>query len=157
MNRKIFLIFSLFMIISLTPLFSQQDDNSGPGSKSAEAFAIIPNLEPEESSDIDISRTKSIFKTNVKSCKIYLNGNFQGISNLTLTNLIEGFYLMRVEKEGYISQENFVYIERGKEKSFFIELQPKEKKQDEKTSAESEKSDTNETPESAETPAGAEG
>ena len=64
---------------------------------------------------------------------------------------------MRVEKEGYISQENFVYIERGKEKSFFIELQPKEKKQDEKTSAESEKSDTNETPESAETPAGAEG
>lgn len=128
--KRILFIFGLISFLSLAPSFAQQSQSGEEaGADSAEAFAIIPNLEAEETADLDISRIRVIFKTNVKACRIYLNGNFQGVSKLTLNNLIEGFYLLRVEKDGYKSQENFIYAERGKEKSFYIELEPNEETQ----------------------------
>ena len=126
MKRSIF-IFSLITFLSFSPLFAQQvADSSQAGSDSQDAFAIIPNLEPEEVKDIESSRTKVIFKTNVKNCRISLNHEFQGYSKLSLLNLVEGFYLLRADKEGYDYQEKFVYVERGKEKTFYIELEPNE-------------------------------
>ena len=112
-------------------VFAQQSQNEEvAGADSADAFAIIPNLEPEESADIDISRVRVIFKTSTKNCRIYLNGNFQGISKLTLNNLVEGFYLLRTEKDGFKTQENFIYAERGKAKTFYVELEPTEETQE---------------------------
>lgn len=130
MKRTIFVIFGLIGFLSFSTVFAQQVTSSEePGSESADAFAIIPNLEAEESKDIEESRTKVIFKANVKNCRIYLNQNFQGLTKLSLNNLMEGFYILRAVKEGYKYQENFVYIERGKEKTFYIELQPDEETQ----------------------------
>ena len=130
MKRSIFILFGLITFLSFSQISAQQvEDSSQPGSDSADAFAIIPNLEPEEVKDIEVSRTKVIFKTNIKNCRIYLNQNFQGYSKLSLSNLVEGFYLLRAEKEGYDYQEKFVYVERGKEKTFYVELQPNEETQ----------------------------
>lgn len=123
--KRILILFALISVFSLSAVFAQE--SSEPGSDSQEAFSFIPNLEPEESKDIDISSTKVIFKTNVKSAKIYLNQNFQGVTKLTLNNLIEGFYLLRAVKEGYKYQEYFVYIERGKQRTYYVELEPEEK------------------------------
>lgn len=129
MKRNI-IIYGLIGFLSLSTAFAQQvTDSSEAGSDSQDAFAIIPNLEAEEVKDIEQSKSRVIFKTSVKNCRIYLNQDFQGYSKLTLKNLVEGFYLLRVEKEGYDYQENFVYVERGKEKSFYIELQPNEETQ----------------------------
>lgn len=129
MKRSIF-IFGLITFLSFPAVFAQQvADSSQAGSDSEQAFSIIPNLEPEEVKDIEVSRTKVIFKTNIKNCRIYLNQNFQGYSKLSLSNLVEGFYLLRAEKEGYDYQEKFVYVERGKEKTFYVELQPNEETQ----------------------------
>ena len=89
----------------------------------------VEELEAEETKDVPSGKSKAIFKTNVKSCMIYINGNNQGRSNLTLSNLIEGYYLLRVEKDGYKTQENFVYIENGKAKTFYVELQMDEETQ----------------------------
>ena len=137
--KRIFFIFTIFSIISLSPIFaedsSKSESNSSEnsenkaGADSAEAFAIIPELEAEETKDVPSGKSKAIFKTNVKSCMIYINGNNQGRSNLTLSNLIEGYYLLRVEKDGYKTQENFVYIENGKAKTFYVELQMDEETQ----------------------------
>lgn len=134
MKRKTILILSLISILPVALLSAQENENpssqesaSEPGKNSAEAFAIIPNLEPEESSDLDPYHTKATFKTNVKNAKIFLNGNFQGVSKLSVLNFIEGFYLLRAEKDGYNFKENFVYIERGKAKTFYIELTPEQK------------------------------
>lgn len=124
MKRNFFFVLGLISLLSINGVFAQEAEDRF--SDSAEAFAIIPNLDPEETKDYDIYRTKAIFKTNVKNCKVYLNNNFEGYSKLTLANLVEGFYLLRVEKEGYISLENFVYVERGKEKTFYVELEPGE-------------------------------
>ncbi|MCR4821982.1 MAG: PEGA domain-containing protein [Treponema sp.] len=118
--------------MSLPALFAQestqpsQAEKDEAGSNSAEAFAIIPNLEPEEISDTDPSKSKIIFKSSVKNCSVYLNGNLQGRTSLTLTNLVDGFYLLRLEKSGYLPQENFIYAEHGKNKTFYIEMQPTE-------------------------------
>lgn len=133
--KRILSILSFIFLLAHYSVFAQQNENqsenaeSVAGADSAEAFAIIPNLEPEESSAIEPSRTGTILKTNVKNCRIYLNGTFQGLSKLTLTNLVEGFYLLRVEKEGYLFQENFIYVEHGKKKTFYIELQPNDETQ----------------------------
>lgn|GEM_PF-1665680 len=131
MKRTISIILGL-SFISFSPLFSQEAkaeaseqavSTDEAGSQSAEAFAIIPELKSEEETSIERNRTKATFKTNVKNCDIFLNGNNQGRSKLTLSNLIEGYYLLRVEKEGYIPTENFVYIEGGKAKTFYVELE----------------------------------
>ena len=135
MKHNFFILSGLFCLLAAPALFAQDNtqkptaESDEPGCQSAEAFAIIPNLEPEEVSDIDISRTKTVFKANVKSCDLYLNNNYYGKSTLTLNNLVDGFYLLRVEKQGYLPKENFIYAEHGKSKTFYIELQPTEETQ----------------------------
>lgn len=121
--RRFFLIFSFMTLLLSQRLFSQQD---GGGSDSAEAFSFIPELEPAEVKDIEAERLRVILNTDAKNCRIYLNGNFQGLSKLTVSNIADGYYLLRVEKTGYVTQERFVLFERGKEKSFYVELSPKE-------------------------------
>lgn len=132
--KKILSVILTFSLISISSLFSQESrassqDEGEAGSDSAEAFAIISELKPEEEKNIQQDRTKVTFNANVKSCSIFLNGNMQGRTRLSLSSLIEGYYLLRVEKQGYITKENFVYIERGKEKSYYIELEPSEETQ----------------------------
>ena len=132
MKRTIFFILGL-IFVSVSPLLAQENEaapakqdsqtSNEAGSQSAEAFAIIPELKAEEESNIERNRAKATFKTNVKNCSLYLNGNFQGRSPITLTNLIEGYYLLRVENPGYIPKENFLYIEGGKARTFYIELE----------------------------------
>ncbi|MBQ9622899.1 MAG: PEGA domain-containing protein [Treponema sp.] len=128
MKRSIFVILGLAALLSAPAVFAQEAE---AGSESAEAFAIIPNLEPEETTAIEQNRTKASFKSNLKGCRIYLNHNFQGVTPLTLSNMVEGFYLLRTEKDGYNYQENFVYVEHGKAKTFYVELQPGEESKSE--------------------------
>ena len=132
--KRFFIILGLISVFSISQIFAQENESqaksdSEAGNDSSEAFAIIPELQAEETSNLLPGRTRAIFKTNVKSCSIFVNGNFQGRSNLTLTNLVEGYYLLRVEKDGYDYQENFVYVENGKAKTFYVELQPNEETQ----------------------------
>lgn len=133
MKRSIFVILGLAALLSAPFAFAQEEE---AGSDSGEAFAIIPNLEAEDTSAIEQNKTKAIFKSNVKGCRIYLNHNFQGVTPLTLSNMVEGFYLLRTEKDGYNYQENFVYVEHGKSKTFYVELQPGEESQKEPESGE---------------------
>ena len=130
MKKTKLFIFGLITLISVSSVFAQQS-NLGPeqeevGSNSSEAFEIIPLLEPEESEDIESSKTKVTFKTNVNRCSVYLNGFLQGKSKLNLNNLVEGFYLLHVSNKGYLPKENFIYVERGKAKTYYIELEPNE-------------------------------
>ncbi|MBQ4378644.1 MAG: PEGA domain-containing protein [Treponema sp.] len=135
--KKILFVLGLFTAVSFSPLFSQTAENSTvtttnddkPGSASGEAFAIIPELQAEETNSLVQGRTKAVFKTNVKNVSVYLNGNLQGRTNLTISSLVEGYYLLRLEKEGYQPQEYFVYIENSKEKIFYIEFQTDEEPQ----------------------------
>ena len=132
MKRTIYFILGL-IFVSVSPLLAQENEaapaatesqtSQEAGSQSAEAFAIIPELKAEEESNIERNRTKAVFKTNIKNCNLYLNGNFQGRTPITLTNLAEGFYLLRVDNPGYISKENFLYVEGGKARTFYIELE----------------------------------
>ena len=130
--KRILFVLGLLAFVPALSVFSQEAEDSRSaqenqaGSESGDAFAIIPELEAEESSDIASGRTRAVFKTNVRSAAIYLNGNLQGRSQLTLNNLIEGYYLLRVEKDGYNFKENFIYVENAKSKSFYIELEPNE-------------------------------
>ncbi|WP_407426015.1 PEGA domain-containing protein [Treponema sp.] len=118
--KKIFLvIFTVFSVFSGSLVSAEG------------AFDFIPMLESESSSPIEDRSTKVTFNTNVKKCRILLNGNYQGLSKLTLTNLIDGIYLLRVEKEGYEYQENFISVENGKAQVFYIELKELQKTEDE--------------------------
>jgi len=42
---------------------------------------------------------RSTIKTNVSDAYVYLNGNFQGKTPITILNLAEGRYQLRIEKE----------------------------------------------------------
>ena len=130
MKKTKFIIFGLITLISVSSVFAQQSnfgtEPEKAGSDSSDAFELIPLLEPEETADIESTKTKVTFKTNVNRCSIYLNGSLQGKSKLNLNNLVEGFYLLQVSNKGYLPKENFIYVERGKAKTYYIELEPNE-------------------------------
>ena len=133
MKRFVYIICFVFSLFLGSAVFGQAAETSESSSNTAssdssEAFSYIPELEAEEVTDLDLSKTKVIFKTNVKGCKIFLNGNLQGVSQLTLLNLVEGIYHLYVSKNDYSYKEYFIYVEHGKSKTFYIELEPMEKK-----------------------------
>ena len=133
MKRFVYIICFVSSLFLGSAVFGQAAETSESSSNTAssdssEAFSYIPELEAEEVTDLDLSKTKVIFKTNVKGCKIFLNGNLQGVSQLTLLNLVEGIYHLYVSKNDYSYKEYFIYVEHGKSKTFYIELEPMEKK-----------------------------
>lgn len=136
------IIFSLFLLMTIQFGFAQEaatpsqnasaDTSSSDSSSenpSAEAFAIIPELECEESTDLDGLRTRVTFNANVPNCLVYLNGNLQGRTKLSLINLVDGIYLLRIAKDGYEIRENFITVDSGKAKTYYVELQPTEETQ----------------------------
>ena len=130
------LIFSILTLLFISSAFAQQTEESqartdaqSESSPSSEAFSYIPELECEESTDIDERRTKVTFTANVKNALIYLNGNLHGRTKLTLSNLTDGIYLLRVTKEDYLTQEYFITADHGKAKTYYVELQQTEETQ----------------------------
>ena len=56
-------------------------------------------LQPEKTTDILQKETEFIIRTDKKNARIYINGNFMGLSPLTITELIPGEYRLSIQKE----------------------------------------------------------
>lgn len=70
----------------------------------------------------DKRNTVLMVKTNVQGASVYLNGNYQGTTPLTIKNLTEGRYRLRVEKTHYETRELYVRVRRGQERVYYIDL-----------------------------------
>lgn len=70
-------------------------------------------LSPSSVKEINTVTANLEIKTNVRSAEVYINGSYEGRTNLLVTDLRPGFYKVEVRKNGFTSE------------SFEIELRSK--------------------------------
>lgn len=84
----------------------------------------IEELKEEERATLLGNRTEITIKCNTLHADVFINGVYQGKTKLTLRNMQEGLYKLRLEKRGYKSCEYLINVETELSKSFYVELYP---------------------------------
>lgn len=74
---------------------------------------------PEEPSFANL-----LIQSNVSNARVYVDGELKGITPLS-RRLRVGTYTVKVEKDGYVSQERLVYLGKNKNERFDLSLEPK--------------------------------
>ena len=84
----------------------------------------------ESDRDITASRIQEIkselskiyIQTDVSGVKIYLNGVYQGVSNLTISDHKEGYYSLKLVKDGYRTERLRIRVKGGRTQNFYVEM-----------------------------------
>lgn len=118
--------FSIFIFLFFTiSVFSQIEISKEKQiSQNTENLTFLQeNIRAEKSISLDEKSTRITIKTNVQNAEIYLNGQFEGNSPLTLNNIAEGRYFLKVQKNGYKTKHYRISIKKGVEESYYVELE----------------------------------
>jgi hypothetical protein len=75
-----------------------------------------------ESPLVEKKNSSLTIKTNVSGASVYLNGNYRGTTPLTIKNLTEGKYRLRLQKTHYETRELSIQVRRGQERVYYIDL-----------------------------------
>ena len=110
MFKKIVRIFGI--VFFLIPLYAQ-----------TAAIPMPELLEPERVTEISDDSTSISFRCDAGTAHVYLNGNYEGDTTLTLKSIMQGQYRLRIEKDGYESKEYLVHVERGIAQDYYIVLE----------------------------------
>jgi len=84
--------------------------------------AYSHTAKPEKSSSLPSRNTKVYIRTNVSGAKVFLNGIYQGTSNITISDLREGLYNLKIEKDGYRTEHLKIQVSAGKQNDYYVEL-----------------------------------
>ena len=98
------------------PLTPANPNTPIPGADDDFQFESEKRVEKKKESSITI-------KTNVSGASVYLNGNYQGSTPLTVKNLADGRYKLTVSKTHYETRTVYVYIRGGHERIYYIDLE----------------------------------
>lgn len=138
MGLRSFTVISCLLFVSVSSIHPQQEtaeslpagitaeqnSSSWQGNFSSSQTEIFSeHLDYERKNLLPEEKTKIIIKSNVPNAEVFLNGNFEGNTNLTLNNLTPGRYRLRVEKSGYRPKYYRIDIAKGEERTFYIELE----------------------------------
>ncbi len=129
MQRFISLAATLFLAGSLC--FSKENNqpdeqNFSLTQASSKAASEAPDLSILESSSkkaIESKSTKITIDSSVPSAQVFLNGQYEGNTSLTISSLPAGTYNLRVEKKGYKTKRYRIHVRSGEYQHFYIELE----------------------------------
>ena len=113
----------VFLMIASAGLFAQTDaaQNSMPAANlDAEGEPQI--LKSEKIQIIKNNKTKITIRSNVNNAAVFLNGQFEGNTDLTINDLPAGRYSLRLEKQGYEPKRYIINVRGGQEETFYVEL-----------------------------------
>jgi len=97
----------------------------------------IEELKEEERATLLENRTEITIKCNTLHADVFINGVYQGKTKLTLRNMQEGLYKLRLEKRGFKPKEYIIAVENETAKRFYIELEAKNKSKNAETGEQS--------------------
>ena len=80
------------------------------------------NLEPERLYEIEGHKSAVEIFANIPDVNVFLNGTYQGRTNLTVYDLTPGFYQLRLEKEGCEGQEHTIFVKAHYGQRFWFEI-----------------------------------
>ncbi|MCK9168795.1 MAG: PEGA domain-containing protein [Treponema sp.] len=70
----------------------------------------------------DDNRTSITINANIQDASVYLNGEYQGRTPCTITDLGSGSYNLSVKKNGYGERSYRISVKSGQSSTFFVEL-----------------------------------
>ncbi len=118
MNAKIFGTLLAFQLL----LFNATGESQLKSTATQDYFSPsqIEKLLPDSTSDLS-GGTQIVIRTDRKKAKVFINGEFSGLTPLTISNLIEGTYNI---KFAFAETEKFYELEVKKnlKQNFYIEL-----------------------------------
>lgn len=100
-------------------LIPEAEDSSTAASLSESDLPVLECTHTEETGSLLCSIT---IRTNTPKVRIFLNGEFQGNSELTIEALSEGRYYLSAQKKGFDGADFFIDARRGRHDSFYIHL-----------------------------------
>lgn len=115
MKRRGFFLTYVFLSLC-TALFSQAME---PLESQREATA---QLQAESVSEIANTSTSITIRSSAGDAEVFLNGNYEGMTTLTLKNLPAGRYHLRVQKIGYETRHFVIIVRAGQSQEFYVEL-----------------------------------
>ena len=80
------------------------------------------SVSPERMYEIEGHKTALEIFANVPDVNVFLNGTFQGRTNLTVYDLTPGFYQLRLEKDGLETIEEVIFIKSRYGQRFWFEM-----------------------------------
>lgn len=82
-------------------------------------------LAPENRVEISGDSTSINFKTDHSKASVYINEDFYGYTPLEIKNLIPGFYLVNIMREGFAPKEFSIEVKAGHSDDYYLELIPR--------------------------------
>ncbi len=110
-GRTLFLLTALFFLFSGTVILAQNSVTANP-----------ELTEPDSEEFIQQDITVITLKTDVPKARIYLNGEYKGISPLCIKSLVPGFYRLTIKKDNYEDTDTMIQAETNKNKTFEFNL-----------------------------------
>ena len=101
--------FFLFVILILTAFFGA-------------ALSAQETVEPERMYEIEGHKSVLEIFANQPDVNVFLNGTYQGRTNLTIYDLTPGFYQLKLEKEGFEVQEHTIFVKAHYGQRFWFEI-----------------------------------
>lgn len=80
------------------------------------------SVKPEKMYEIEGHKTVVEIFASVPDVNVYINGTYQGKTNLELFDLTPGFYQLRLEKRGYAEIEEVIYVKNRYGQRFWFDL-----------------------------------
>ena len=81
------------------------------------------SISPSSKKSREDKQAVVIIKTNVVNASVYINGKYCGSSDLTITDLSEGYYRLRIEKNGYETAYVRIRAVKGYTYSYYVSLE----------------------------------
>lgn len=86
------------------------------------AQSDIQLLKPDTVKDLDGTSTSAVIRTSMKKASVYINGEFLGLTPLTVNNLVPGTYQLMIKKTGREPKTFIIEIKRSLAQTYYIEL-----------------------------------
>lgn len=114
--------FCVILAFQLFWLFAAGSEVQRKSTDTQDIFSTsqIEKLIPDSTSDLS-GGTQIVIRTDKKKAKVFINGEFSGLTPLTISNLIEGTYNIKL---AFAETEKFYELEVKKnlKQNFYIEL-----------------------------------
>lgn len=87
-----------------------------------EFLSAQETIEPQKMYEVRDAKTEVEIFANIPDVNVYLNGTYQGRTNLQVSNLTPGFYMLHLEKSGYEPVDFTIFVKNHYGQRFFIEM-----------------------------------
>lgn len=82
-----------------------------------------PDFEPKKLVQIEETSTSISIETNVPNVEVYLNGVYQGRTDIVIADLLPGYYYLELRKSGYEVETYMIRVRRGYDLHYYFDMQ----------------------------------